>query len=96
MPICHYQANFTAKTYTKYDEGTALLNVHAGAGYNLQQEVQWGIHLNLGKEPLLPALMEARVENHIMGVVFAHQYTLKKGLEIFGDRAEEATTKEIK
>jgi hypothetical protein len=53
------------------------------------------VNLNLGKEPL-PPLTEAQVESHIMGVVFAQQYTLKKGLEKFGDRAAEATTKELK
>ena len=31
-----------------------------------------------------------------MGVIFAHQYTLKKWLKNFGDRAEKATTKELK
>ena len=35
--------------------------------------------LNLGEKPTLPPLVEAQVENHIMGVVFAQQYTLKKG-----------------
>ena len=41
-------------------------------------------------------LTEAQVEDHIMGVIFAHQYTLEKGLEKVGARAEKATTKELK
>ena len=40
--------------------------------------------------------MEAQVDDHIIGVIFAHQYTLKKGLKKFKHRAEEATTKELK
>ena len=59
-------------------------------------EVQGVINLNLGEKPTLPPLMEAQVEDHIMGVVFAQQYTLKKGPKKIGDRAEEATTKELK
>ena len=80
MPVHHYQADFTTKTYTKYDKGTVLLNVHTCAGYKLQQEVQGVINLNLGEEPSSPGLTEAQVDNHILGVIFAHQYTLKKGL----------------
>ena len=30
-----------------------------------------------------------------MGVILVQQYNLKKGLELFGDRAEVATTKEL-
>ena len=96
VPVHNHQEDFTTKTYMKYDEGTALLNVHAGAGYKLQREVQGVIHLNLGEEPSLPGLTEAQVDNRIMGVIFVHQYTLEKGIKKFGDRAEVATSKELK
>ena len=32
---------------------------------------------------------------HLLDVILTQQYNLKKGLELFGDRAEEATTKEL-
>eukprot|EP00957_Ditylum_brightwellii_P041004 3104349-Ditylum_brightwellii.AAC.1 len=32
---------------------------------------------------------------HLLGVTLVQQYNLKKGLELFGDRAEKATTKEL-
>ena len=32
---------------------------------------------------------------HLLGVILVQQYNLKKGLELFGDRAEEATIKEL-
>ena len=32
---------------------------------------------------------------HFLGVILVQQYNLKKGLELFGERAEEATTKEL-
>ena len=37
VPVHHYQVVFTTKTYKKYDEGTALLNVHTSTGYNLNK-----------------------------------------------------------
>ena len=30
---------------------------------------------------------------HLLGVILVQKYNLKKGLELFGERAEEATTK---
>jgi hypothetical protein len=32
---------------------------------------------------------------HLLGVILAQHYNLKKRLELFGDRAEIATTKEL-
>ena len=72
----YYLKDFTTKIYKRYDEGTELFNVHTGGGYKIQREVQGVVNLNLGEEPLLPGLIEAQVDNHIMRVIFAHQYTL--------------------
>ena len=61
VPIHHYEADFTTKGYRKFNEGTALLNVHAGAGYKAQQDmrdIQGVINLNLGDEPSVPPLTE--------------------------------------
>ena len=84
VPVHRYQAIFTTKIYKKYDKGTVLLNVHAGTGFKLQQDIQGVINLNLGEEPSLPVLTEAQVEDHIMDVIFAHQYTLKGGSRNLG------------
>ena len=35
------------------------------------------------------------VDEHTTGLVMAHQYSLKKGVELFGERAEDATVKEL-
>ena len=32
---------------------------------------------------------------HLLGLILVQQYNLKKGLELFGDRAEAATTKKL-
>ena len=39
---------------------------------------------------------EKEVDNHITGIIFALYYYLKKSIELFGDKAENATTKELK
>ena len=36
---------------------------------------------------------EEQLEDHIMRVVMAEHFTLKKGIQLFGDKAEDATTK---
>ena len=83
VPVHHYGRDPNTKGFKKFHKGAVLLNVYAGAGYQAKKnmnEVQGVVNLNLGEEPL-PPLTEAQVESHIMGVVFAQQYTLKKGLE---------------
>ena len=53
----------------------ALLNYQRGTGYNIQYAV---INLNLDKDDPLPGPMEDQVDDHIMGLLFAHQYTLER------------------
>ena len=38
---------------------------------------------------------EKDIEEQMLGVILVRQYNLKKGMELFGDRAKEATTKEL-
>ena len=35
------------------------------------------------------------VNQHILGLIMAHQYSLKKGLEVFGGKAEVAAVDEL-
>ena len=35
------------------------------------------------------------MDDHIIGLIMAHQYSLKKGMELFGERAEKARMKEL-
>ena len=39
---------------------------------------------------------KADVDESICGLIMAHQYTLKKGVELFGEKTEEAAVKELK
>ena len=38
---------------------------------------------------------DSSLDEHLMGVVLAQQYNLRKVLELFGDRSEEATNNEL-
>ena len=40
-------------------------------------------------------LAEKQVDEHIFGLTLASHFPLKKGIELFGDRAEKSTTKEL-
>ena len=55
------------------------------------------LNLNLGayNDPPTPLTEETQkgVDEHILGVIMINQYTLKKGLELAGGKAEEATLK---
>jgi hypothetical protein len=40
-------------------------------------------------------LIEDHVVMHMLGVIFAHQYNVKEGIRLFGDRGRESVTKEL-
>ncbi len=42
------------------------------------------------------AIVEDHVVMHILGVVLAEQYSINKGIRLFGDRAKESVSKELK
>ena len=41
-------------------------------------------------------MCEKEVEEQILGLIMAHQYIMKKGIELFGEKGEEDTLKELK
>jgi hypothetical protein len=42
------------------------------------------------------AVVKDHVVTHILGVVMAEQYSINKGVRLFGDKARESVTKELK
>ena len=40
-------------------------------------------------------LTKEKVEEHVTGVILASHFSLKKGIELLGNRAEKATTKQL-
>ncbi len=53
------------------------------------------INLNLIDEKCAP-IDEYDLDEHIIGLIMAHQYSMKKGIKLFGEKIEKATLKEIK
>ena len=48
------------------------------------------------ENPLPVGFTEEQLDNHIMGVVMAEHFPPKKGIKLFGDKAEDATTEELR
>ena len=63
-----------------------------GARYSTKRGV---INLELGPEGPPPSFTEAQLDEHIVGMVFSQQHSLKKGRELFRDKADTAITKEL-
>ena len=45
--------------------------------------------------PPPPKMMEAHTDAHILGVILVNKYGLKKGIELFGEKADAAVVKEL-
>ena len=45
------------------------------------------IHLNIEDVPLPVPMNGEELDNYIMEAILIHQYNLKKGIELFGDKA---------
>ena len=66
---------------------------YAGAGYKTKQVV---VHFNVEDDaPPLKTMTEEQSDAHIVGVIFAQHFSLKKGLERFGEKADAAIHKEL-
>ena len=76
----------------KYEIGVSNL-CYTGNRYKLKDRV---ISLNIDTSHDLPVMSEEEENEHVLGVILIHQYNLKQGLELFGDKAELATVKELK
>ena len=70
-----------------------IKNQFAGAGYSTKRGV---INLQFDDDaPPPPKMTEAHTYVHILGVILVQQYGLKKGVELFGEKADTAVVKEL-
>ena len=70
-----------------------MLNQYAGAGYGTKQGF---INLVFNEDAPPPLeLSPEEIDPHILKVILANQYNLKKGKELFGNRADEAVMVEL-
>ena len=86
------------------DEHKLLQMVHNRAGYagykttaSATKLMRGVININFAeKASPLEAMTDKEVEEHILGVIMVEHYSMKKGIDLFGDRAETAVTKGLK
>ena len=70
-----------------------ILNQYAGAGYGTKQDF-----MNLVFDENAPPpseLSPEEIDLHVLGVILANQYNLKKGKELFGNRCRKAVMTEL-
>ena len=74
-------------------ERESMSGMYRGAGYNTQQGVI-NIEVDRGAPPPR-AMTDEESESHVVGLCLANLYNLRKGTELFGERAEEAVVNEL-
>ena len=101
-PPDYYQADHSNIGYTYPHEADVINTCFLGAGYGAKDNLKTECcsaadHIDrlLTKDPPPVDFTEEQVDDHIMGVIMAEHFSLKKGIKLFGNRAEEATTKEL-
>ena len=88
----HFESEIFQNSKSKYKKECFRLQ-HAGAGYSTKQGV---LNLNIKEDDPPPRVMtEEESDAHVVGVIFAQHWSMKKGRELFGDRADEAIRKEL-
>ena len=75
-------------------DGERLGQQYAESGYNVKKGVI-AMELTDDAKDASRQTSEQEIKFHIIGVVLAQQYNLRKGLELFGDRAEAAVDAEL-
>ena len=80
------------------DEKPGVDKFQGGRQYSQPAQYTDGVlHLNLEQDDQdFEPMDEADIDEHIVGMIMANQYTLKKGLELFGEKAEVAALKEVR
>ena len=79
--------------YRPDEDRECIDSQYAGAGYRKKQGVG---HFNVGDDaPPLKPMTEEQSYAHIVGVIFAQHFSLKKGLELFGEKSDTAVHKEL-
>ena len=67
--------------------------MYQGVGYSTKKGFI-NIEVSQGVRPLRPMSRE-KSEAHVVGLVLAQMYSLRKGTELFGEKAEQATMTEL-
>jgi len=90
-PTRQYEPSMTGK---KYAAGMLHLN-YRNRPY-LLEPISGTVHVSYEGEVIPSGLSEMEAEEHIIGLILAEQHSLKKAVQLFGERATEAAGKELK
>ena len=74
-------------------ESTMIHDMYNKDAYSTKRDVI-NIQMNRAAHPPC-AMTEEECESHVVGVVLAQMYNLRKGTELFGERADEAVLTEL-
>ena len=101
-PPDYYQADHSNIRYTYPNEADVINTCFQGAGYGAEDKLKTECcsaadHIDrlMTKNPSPVDFTEEQLDDHIMGVVMAEHFSLKKEINLFGNRDEEATTQEL-
>ena len=84
---------FHQVSHLKMSKGDNSKDQFAGAGYSTKKGV---LHFNFNEDAPCPTKMtEEQSDVYIVWVILAQKYSLKKGLELFDEKADAAVTKEL-
>ena len=70
-----------------------IKNQFAGARYSTKRGII-NLHFN-DDAPPPPKMTEAQTYAHMLGDILVQKYGLKKGMELFGEKADAAVVKEL-
>jgi len=77
-------------------EGVISYNLGEKPGVDGAQQYTDGVlHLNMDDVDHDGPMTQGDIDEHIVGLIMSHQYSLKKGFELFGEKAEDATMSEL-
>ena len=74
-------------------EADKIENQFLGAGHHAKRGTLNLQHNNNNEH--FTTMTEGEIDEHIVGVMLAQQHGLKKGLKLFGEKAEKAFSKEL-
>ena len=102
-PPDYYQADHTNIRYAYPNKADVINTCFQGAGYGAKDKLKTECrsaadHIDrlMKDNPPPVGFAEEQLDDHIMGIVMAEHFSLKKGIKLFGHKAEDATTEELR
>ena len=100
IPPDYYNDDFSNIRYTYIDEAKVINMCHYSDSYGAGSCIEQGfINLASQLDSLIDkthppvGLAEEQADEHILGLILASHFPIKKGIALFGKRAEKTTTK---